>query len=70
MLIQNIRSYAPHLEAIPSNRNFRTRNVMVVGSSEGVGWINPAQDTYKWLNRVKVVTRIQVPQNAGNFLTS
>jgi hypothetical protein len=61
MFIQNIRSYAPYLEAVSSMRNFRTCHAMVVGSREGVGWIEPAQDMDKWLHRVKVVTKIQVP---------
>jgi hypothetical protein len=36
----------------------------------GMGWIDLAQDTDRWQVFVNVVMNFQVPQNAGNFLTS
>ena len=41
---------------------------MVVVSREGVQWIQPAQDTDKWLPRVKVVTKIRDSTKRGEFL--
>jgi hypothetical protein len=35
-----------------------------------MGWIDLAQDTERWQVLVNVVKNLQVPQNAGNFLTS
>jgi len=35
-----------------------------------MGWIDLAQDTDRWQVLVNVVMNLQVPQNAGNFLTS
>jgi len=36
----------------------------------GMDWIDLAQDRDKWWALVNVIMNLQVPQNAGNFLTS
>jgi hypothetical protein len=36
----------------------------------GMDWIELAQDGDRWLALVNAVTNLQVPYNAGNFLTS
>ena len=36
----------------------------------GMDWIELAQDWYRWWALVNVVMNLQVPQIAGNFLTS
>jgi hypothetical protein len=36
----------------------------------GVEWIELAQDRDRWRALVDAVMNLQVPQNAGNFLTS
>jgi hypothetical protein len=36
----------------------------------GVDWIDLAQDRDRWQAFVKEVMNLQIPQNAGNFLTS
>jgi hypothetical protein len=33
-------------------------------------WINLAQDRDRWLSLVNAIMKLQVPQNAGNFLTN
>jgi len=33
-------------------------------------WIGPAQDRDRWQMLVSAVMNLQVPRNAGNFLTS
>jgi len=37
---------------------------------EGVDWIHLSQDRNMWQALVDIVMKLQVPQNAGNFLTS
>jgi len=37
---------------------------------EGVDWIDLSQDRNMWQALVDMVMNLQVPQNAGNFLTS
>jgi hypothetical protein len=37
---------------------------------EDVDWMHLAQDSDQWLAVVNTVMNLQVPQNAGNFLTS
>ena len=37
---------------------------------EGMNWIDLAQDQNRWLALVNSVMNLQVPYNAGNFLTS
>jgi len=37
---------------------------------EGMDWINVAQDRDRWQALVNAVINLQVPYNAGNFLTS
>jgi len=37
---------------------------------EGMNWIELAQDRHRWRALVNVVMNLQVPRNAGNFLTS
>jgi hypothetical protein len=36
----------------------------------GMDWIELAQDRDRWWALVNVIMNLQVPQNAGNFLTS
>jgi hypothetical protein len=36
----------------------------------GMDWIDTAQDRDRWRVLVSVVMNLQVPQNAGNFLTT
>jgi hypothetical protein len=36
----------------------------------GIDWIELATDRDRWQALVNVVMNLQVPQNAGNFLTS
>jgi len=36
----------------------------------GMGWIDLAQDRYRWWAVVDVVMNFQVPYNAWNFLSS
>jgi len=36
----------------------------------GIDWIDLAQDRDRWWAFVNTVMNLQVPQNAGNFLTS
>ena len=36
----------------------------------GIDWIDVAQDRDWWRTVVNAVMNLQVPQNAGNFLTS
>jgi len=36
----------------------------------GMGYINQAQDKYRWRALVNVVTKLWVTYNAGSFLTS
>ena len=40
------------------------------GGGGRTDWIDPAQDRHRWLALVNAVMNLQVPQNAGNFLTS
>jgi len=37
---------------------------------EDVEWIHLAQDRYQWYAFVNMVMSLQIPQKAGNFLTS
>jgi len=37
---------------------------------EGMDWIDLAQDRDRWRDVVNAVMNLQVPQNAGNYLTS
>jgi hypothetical protein len=37
---------------------------------EGMDWIDVAQDRDRWQALVNAVMNLQVPYNAGNFLTS
>ena len=37
---------------------------------EGMDWIDLAQDRGRWWAVVNVVINLQVPKNAGNFLTT
>jgi hypothetical protein len=43
---------------------------MDLQGEEAMDWFDLAQDTDKWRNLVKAVMTLQVPRNAGNFLTS
>ena len=36
----------------------------------GMDWIELAQDKYSWWALVNAVMNLQVPRNAGNFLTN
>jgi len=36
----------------------------------GMDWVDLAQDKDRWLALVNAVMDLQVPQNAGNFLTN
>jgi hypothetical protein len=36
----------------------------------GMDWIEQAQERNRWWALVNAVMNLQVPQNAGNFLTS
>jgi hypothetical protein len=35
-----------------------------------MGWIDMAQERYRWRTVVNAVMNLRVPKNAGNFLTS
>jgi hypothetical protein len=37
---------------------------------EGMEWINVAQDRDRWQELMNAVMNLQVPYNAGNFLTN
>jgi hypothetical protein len=37
---------------------------------EGVDWIHVAQDRGQWRACVKTIMNLQIPERAGNFLTS
>ena len=37
---------------------------------EGIAWIDMAQDRDRWQTLVNEVMNLQVPQNAGNLVTS
>jgi len=37
---------------------------------EVMGWIDLAQDRGRWQSLVNAIVNLQIPSNAGNFLTS
>jgi hypothetical protein len=41
-----------------------------VGLGGSVDWINLAQDRDRWWALVNKLMKLQIPQNAGNFMTS
>jgi hypothetical protein len=40
-----------------------------MGGGGGIDWIDQAQDRDRWWALVNAVMNLQVPSNAGNFLT-
>jgi len=44
-------------------------DLLKICSSGGLGWIDLAQVRDRWWAPVNIIMSLQVPHNAGNFLT-
>jgi hypothetical protein len=68
--VLNVKSQERQLGGDRLMQEHKNKMALKVIRYEDVDWINLAQDRVQWRTRRNTETKLRVPQNAGDILTS